>query len=274
MVYRYWFYNILYVGKVTTFLTLLLPRNGSVPETSLSRLTRNLARWHPSLTGPTRSAHIGAPLTQTGAKAPFSARRGLRNSMLRSIVQPDSMVTPCPDRSHTRRELFLIGLLEALPVCPMAPLVFIDFLSGPPGALRSASCRFRRGSARQMGSRPVYWTSSNLQGCILSRRRVLWAPFTSNSGCQSHFDGKPRRLPKAGEKASYTQTEDGSLLRVPQEVPAAHMTASLRPSGSHAIRSAGWHLELPVGGQGRPPPGGWSLYNLSYRDSRRALFPP
>ena len=46
--------------------------------------------------------------------------------------------------------------------------------------------------------------------------------------------------------ASRTQTEDGSLLRVPQEVPAAHMTASLRPSGSHAIRSAGWHLELPV----------------------------
>ena len=103
-----------------------------------------------------------------GAKAPFSARRGLSQSMQESIVQPHSMVTPCPDRLHTRCELFLIGLLEALPVCPMAPLVFIDFLSGPPGALRSASCRFRRGSARQMGSRPVYWTSSNLQGCILS----------------------------------------------------------------------------------------------------------
>eukprot|EP00964_Phaeocystis_antarctica_P146299 scaffold112535_cov72-Phaeocystis_antarctica.AAC.1 len=78
-----------------------------------------------------------------------------------------------------------------------------------------------------MSTRPVYWTSSNLQGCTLSRLRVLWAPFTSNSGCQSHFDGKPRWLPKAGEKASYTQTEDGSLLRVPQEMPAAHMTASL-----------------------------------------------
>eukprot|EP00964_Phaeocystis_antarctica_P039521 scaffold22614_cov33-Phaeocystis_antarctica.AAC.1 len=36
--------------------------------------------------------------------------------------------------------------------------------------------------------------------------------------------------------ASRTQTDDGSLLRVPQEVPAAHMTASLRPSGPHAIR--------------------------------------
>ena len=126
----------------------------------------------------------------------------------------------------------MIGFLEALPVCPMAPLVFVDFLSSPPGALRSASCRFRRGSARQMGSHPVYWTSSNLQGCIVSRRRVSRTPFTSDSGCPSHFDGKPQRLPKACQMASRTQTEDDSLLRVPQEVPAAHMTASLRLSGS------------------------------------------
>ena len=44
--------------------------------------------------------------------------------MVESILQPDSMVTPCPDRPHTRREL-----VEALPVCPMALHVFIDFLS-------------------------------------------------------------------------------------------------------------------------------------------------
>ena len=61
---------------------------------------------------------------------------------------------------------------------------------------------------RQMGSRLIYWTSCNLQGCILNSRRVF-----------------------------RTQTEDGSLLRVSQEVPAAHMTASFRPSGSHAIRT-------------------------------------
>ena len=84
--------------------------------------------------------------------------------------------------------------------------------------------------------------------------------------------------------ASSTQTEDGSLLRVPQEVPAAHMTASLRPSGSHAIRSAGWHLELPVGGQGhgedftasgRPPLGGLEktqAYNLSLGPSTHDLM--
>ena len=116
-----------------------------------------------------------------------------------------------------------------------------------------------------MGSRPVYWTSSNLQGCIVSRRRVSRTPFTSDSGCQSHFDGKAWRLPKACQMASRTQTEDGSLLRVPQEVPAAHMTASLGPPGSHLVRVAGWHLELAVGGQGRdedftasgrPPMGG------------------
>ena len=146
--------------------------------------------------------------------AGFSSARGLNKSMQESIVQAHSMVTPCPDRSHTRCELFLIGFLEALPVCPMAPLVFIDFLSGPPGALRSASCRFRRGSARQMGSRPVYWTSSNLQGCIVSRRRVSRTPFTSDSGCQSHFDGKPRRLPKACQMASSTQTKTSLLFLV------------------------------------------------------------
>jgi len=145
----------------------------------------------------------------------------------------------------------LIGLLEALPVCPTALLVFIDSSAGCQALLRSASCRFRRGSARQMGSRPVYWTSSTLQGCIVSRRRVSRTPFTSDSGCQSHFDGKPQRLPKACQMASRTQTEDGSLLRVPQEVPAAHMTASLGPPGSHLVRVAGWHLELAVGGQGR-----------------------
>ena len=102
----YWFYNILYVGKVTTFLTLLLPRNGSEPETSLSRLTRNLARWHPSLTGPSRSAHRSATLVgySSGAKPSFSPRRGLTKSMLRTIVQPLGMVTPCPDRFHTRCE--------------------------------------------------------------------------------------------------------------------------------------------------------------------------
>eukprot|EP00964_Phaeocystis_antarctica_P025093 scaffold14071_cov65-Phaeocystis_antarctica.AAC.6 len=66
------------------------------------------------------------------------------------------MVTPCPDRSHARRELFLIGWLEALQVCPMAPLVFIDLLSQPRRRPRSASSRLERRSARQMGSRPVY----------------------------------------------------------------------------------------------------------------------
>ena len=168
-----------------------------------------------------------------GAKPPFSARRGLRKSMQESIVQPHSMVTPCPDRFRTRREPFLIGLLEALPVCPMALLVFIDSLSGPPGALRSARSRLRRGSARQMGSRHVYWTSCNLQGCILSRRRMFRPPISkacrlpSRCGAAALAAGKPSR----------TRTEDGSLLRVPQEVPAAHMTASFRPSGSHAIRT-------------------------------------
>ena len=77
--------------------------------------------------------------------AGFSSARGLNKSMQESIVQAHSMVTPCPDRSHTRRELFLIGLLEALPVCLMVLLVFIDFLRQPRRSPRGASSPQARG---------------------------------------------------------------------------------------------------------------------------------
>ena len=174
----------------------------------------------------------GVRVNRHQSRSPIESGLRRRNNRAQtSTSRPHSMVTPCPDRFHTRREPFLIGLLEALPVCPMALFVFIDFLSGPPGALRSARSRLRRRSARQMGSRHVYWTSCNLQGCILSRRRMFRPPISkacrlpSRCGAAALAAGKPSR----------TRTEDGSLLRVPQEVPAAHMTASLRPSGSHAI---------------------------------------
>ena len=55
----------------------------------------------------------------------------------------------------------------------------------------------------------------------------------------------------AGSKAS-------NLPTGPQDGPAAHMAASLRPHGSHPIRVAAWHLELLFGGPGRvetPQPG-------------------
>eukprot|EP00964_Phaeocystis_antarctica_P008665 scaffold4691_cov62-Phaeocystis_antarctica.AAC.3 len=170
--------------------------------------------------------------------------------MLRTIVQPDIM-----------------GSLRPCQSAPWRPLS-----SSTSSAVRQALSEVRAADSGE-GQRgrwalavAVYWTSSNLQGCIVSRRGVSRTPFTSDSGCQSHFDGKPQRLPKACQMASRTQTEDGSLLRVPQEVPAAHMTASLGPPGSHLVRVAGWHLELAVGGQvldedftasGRPPIGGW-----------------
>eukprot|EP00964_Phaeocystis_antarctica_P110576 scaffold74924_cov43-Phaeocystis_antarctica.AAC.1 len=51
--------------------------------------------------------------------------------------------------------------------------------------------------------------------------------------------------------ASRTQTEDGSLLRVPQEVPAAHMTASLGPPGSHLVPRTGGRM-APGACRGRP----------------------
>ena len=43
----------------------------------------------------------------------------------------------------------------------------------------------------------------------------------------------------------------GNLLKGPWAGPKPHAAASLRPPGSHLVRVAGWHLELPVGGQGR-----------------------
>ena len=57
---------------------------------------------------------------------------------------------------------------------------------------------------------------------------------------------------------SEAQSKHGNLLNEPQDEPAAHMAASLRPPGSHpiAIRLAVWHtwswtLELLFGGQAR-----------------------
>ena len=65
------------------------------------------------------------------------------------------------------------------------------------------------------------------------------------------------RLAAAGRLAqahlwwSEAQSKHGILLNGPQDEPAAHMAASLRPTGSHPIRVAAWHLELLFGGQGR-----------------------
>eukprot|EP00964_Phaeocystis_antarctica_P024130 scaffold13505_cov65-Phaeocystis_antarctica.AAC.1 len=60
----------------------------------------------PQFESPSRSVHPRATLVgySKGAKPPFSARRGLSQSMVESIVQPLGMVTPCPDRFHTRCE--------------------------------------------------------------------------------------------------------------------------------------------------------------------------
>ena len=55
-----------------------------------------------------------------------------------------------------------------------------------------------------------------------------------------------------------THSKASNLPTGPQDGPAAHMAASLRPHGSHPIRVAAWHLELLFGGPGRvetPRPG-------------------
>eukprot|EP00964_Phaeocystis_antarctica_P081379 scaffold50915_cov66-Phaeocystis_antarctica.AAC.9 len=54
---------------------------------------------------------------------------------------------------------------------------------------------------------------------------------------------------RASMSASRTQTEDGSLLRVPQEVLAAHMTASL-PTFWPARHTMSWMA--PGACRGRP----------------------
>jgi hypothetical protein len=61
----------------------------------------------------------------------------------------------------------------------------------------------------------------------------------------------PRRLAKRTARPATFPTG-------PQDSPAAHMAASLRPHGLHPIRVAAWHLELLFGGPGRvetPRPG-------------------
>ena len=58
--------------------------------------------------------------------------------------------------------------------------------------------------------------------------------------------------------AGKTHSKASNLPTGPQDGPAAHIAASLRPHGSHPIRVAAWHLELLFGGPGRvetPRPG-------------------
>ena len=52
-----------------------------------------------------------------------------------------------------------------------------------------------------------------------------------------------------------THSKASNLPTGPQDDPAAHMAASLRPHGSHPIRVAAWHLELLFGGLETPRPG-------------------
>eukprot|EP00964_Phaeocystis_antarctica_P024587 scaffold13773_cov68-Phaeocystis_antarctica.AAC.3 len=62
--------------------------------------------------------------------------------MVKTIVHPESRVSPCPDRVHDR-------------LCPMALLVFIDFFTEVLALVRSASGRLRGISQDgRQGSRP------------------------------------------------------------------------------------------------------------------------
>ena len=59
------------------------------------------------------------------------------------------------------------------------------------------------------------------------------------------------RLTGAKAAGEETHSRASNLPTGPQDDPAAHMAASLRPHGSHPIRVAAWHLELRFGGPGR-----------------------
>ena len=109
---------------------------------------------------------------------------------------------------------------------------FIDFLSWSPGAHRSAGCGLRGGPRRRQGSRPGHYT----------------LPQCPDGGYQPAAAGRPAQAHLWWSEA---QSKHGNLLNGPQDEAAAHMAASLRPTGSHPIRVAAWHLELLSGGQGR-----------------------
>eukprot|EP00964_Phaeocystis_antarctica_P004453 scaffold2406_cov57-Phaeocystis_antarctica.AAC.2 len=78
-------------GGRSLYNPLPAPGNGGHPETPLSRLTPNVGENQAHFL-PRVPSHMHAQTLSLG------------QSMPRTIVQPDSMVSPCPDRVHDRRE--------------------------------------------------------------------------------------------------------------------------------------------------------------------------
>ena len=80
----------------------------------------------------------------------------------------------------------MIGLLGALPVCPMALLVFIDFFTELKALVRSARSRLRGGSRRSPGlsswQPPLAPISRR---CLPARDRALGHPDIAFAGCEA-----------------------------------------------------------------------------------------
>eukprot|EP00964_Phaeocystis_antarctica_P074808 scaffold46075_cov61-Phaeocystis_antarctica.AAC.2 len=104
----------------------------------------------------------------------------------------------------------------------MALVVFIDFFT----------------ELKAHGSRPGTHLSPQSPEGVSKRESEHQAPSVSSCRLRSRA-------------ASDARSKDGNLLKGPWAGPKPHAAASLRPPGSHLVRVAGWHLELPVGGQGR-----------------------
>ena len=163
--------------------------------------------------------------------------------MVKRHAHPDSRVSPCPDRVHNRRERLLRGLLGALPVCPMALLVFIDFFTEVQAPLPGAWSRLRGRSRRSPGLSPWQPPLAPIsRRCLQARERD---PDTLSELLPA---AKPAR---AQTRCSKARSKDGNLLKGPWAGPKPHAAASLRPPGSHLIRLAGRHLELLSGRPGR-----------------------
>ena len=111
-----------------------------------------------------------------------------------------------------------------------------------PGAHRSAGCGLRGEPRRRQGSRPGHYT---LPQCP----DIGYQPSSAHLTTRGEPVPAVQPLPAAAGRPaqahlwwSKAQSKHGNLLNGPQDEPAAHMAASLRPPGSHPIRLAVWHL--------------------------------
>ena len=151
------------------------------------------------------------------------------------------------------------GLLGALPVCPTALLVFIDFFTELKALVRGACSRLRGRSRRSPGLSPWQPPLAPIsRRCLQARERdpetsteLLPAAKPLQGSGFAAGKAAASQPARAHSRCSEARSKDDNLLKGPWAGPKPHAAASLRPPGSHLIRLAGRHLELLSGRPGR-----------------------